>query len=315
MNKQDFDHIVSCLLQAKDKSGLPLAMKNIMASTPSQIFSYDFDPEQGLTDLRSISKVPLCMAVGVAISMGIKVWGEPLSADTYIFPLLDKYSKSIEKKHLSLLKKVKLRHLLSNTSGHEQGFLFRKDIGNRDMNKLLEYISEIPIKHEPGTHFSYSNVGPYLVSAIIQDEIGISLLDLVAETIFSPLNIKHYEWKKYGNYVAGCSGLMLEKQDLHKLGQLLLNNGVWNGGQVVPPTWIELMRSPLVRSPEKYEPHRALPKFSYGFSLWVTEKGNYYCDGTDGQYLIIVPSRQLVISTTGSQPDMKPITECMRTIL
>ena len=315
MERREFEEVVDRLSHTKDKAGNPLAMKNITISDSRQSFSHDFVPDPSFTDIRSVSKVPLCMAVGVAIDQGCQVWGEPLSIETSMFPLLEAYAGALPPEQISALKKVRLRHLLSNTMGHAQGFLFRKDIGNRPMDSLLEYIVETPIVFEPGSHFSYSNVGPYLVSVLVQTQFGVTLSDWVAELIFKPLGILSFTWNKYGDYVAGCTGLLLESQDLHKLGQVLINDGRWNGEQVVPREWVSMMRSPLVRSPEKYEPHRALPKFSYGFSLWVTEAGNYYCDGTDGQYLIVSPGRSIVISTTGNQPDMKPITECMRSIL
>jgi CubicO group peptidase (beta-lactamase class C family) len=315
MERRDFERVVECLSLAKDKTGNLLAMKNITMSDANQTFSHNFMSDPGFTDLRSVSKVPLCMAVGAAIESGYRVWGEPLTSDTCIFPLLEPFAKGLAPQQIAALRKVRLRHLLSNTIGHAQGFLFRKDIGDRKMDSLLEYIVETPIEYEPGSHFSYSNVGPYLVSVLVQSQFGISLSDWVKELIFGPIGIESFIWNKYGDYVAGCTGLLLESGDLHRIGQVLLNDGAWRGKQVVPKEWVNQMRSPIVRSPEKYEPHRALPKFSYGFSLWVTETGNYYCDGTDGQYLIVAPAQGVVISTTGSQADMKPITECMRGVL
>lgn len=317
MDKDIFDRVVENLKNARDKEGKPLAMASLIMSQRGvgDSLRYDFAESIEASDLRSISKVALCMTVGIAISEGTRLWGKLLSLETPIFPILEQYAIGSSPLQRKLLQKITIQHLLTNTMGHEAGFLFRKDIGNRDMNSLLSYIAETPINHEPGTHFSYSNVGPYLVSVLVQEEFGISLEDWVTEKLFLPAGIYHNGWKKYGDYTAGCSGLMMRTEDLHKLGGLLLNEGFVGTNSIVPKEWIRLMRTPFVRSPEKFEPHRALPKESYGLSLWITPTGNYYCDGTDGQYLIIVPSRDMVISTTGSQPDMKPITECMRFLL
>ncbi|MFF1880682.1 hypothetical protein ACFVVC_04350 [Pseudarthrobacter sp. NPDC058196] len=60
-----------------------------------------------------------------------------------------------------------------------------------------------------------------------------------------------------------------------------------------------------------FDGSRVFPRFAYGYAFWVCEDGVYYCDGTDGQYLIVVPASELVIVTTGSHPDMKAITRYM----
>ena len=317
MEKNEFLKIIENLKQARDKSGASLAMKSIIISDGHQTFSHNYVTDAGRTDIRSISKVPLCITVGVAISRGLKIWGEPLTLSTHIFPLLEPYTKGLTKEQIGRLEKVNLEHLMTNTMGHEEGFLFSKDIKDRDLYNLMDYIVNKPIDHIPGTHFFYSNVGPYLISAMLQTELKASLADLAEEFLFRPLNIRTFNWKKYGNYVAGCTGLTISNEDLHKIGQLLINDGIWNGVRVVPTDWVNQMRTPnhFIKPTEtggRYEPHRALPKWSYGYLLWITETGNYYCDGTDGQYLIAIPERKLVITTTGAQSDMKPITECMR---
>lgn len=315
MNRTDFDLLVQRLSEARDRSGNPLRLTNLTVSTEEDRFSFDFGEAQVLTDLRSISKVILSMTIGIAIDRGVRAWGGPLTTETKIYPLLEPCTSSLSRKARSALKDVRLSHLLTNTMGHDEGFLFRKDIGDRDMSTLLRYITEQPITHRPGTHFSYSNVGPYLTSVLIQEAVGVQFDGLANELLLGPLGIPEFEWAKYGNYVAGCSGLSVLPSDLHKLGQVLISDGVWNGSQIVPTEWVRRMRSPLVPSPEKYEPHRTFPKFAYRYGLWVTGSGNYYCDGAAGQYLIVVPTKGLVISTTGHQDDMKPITGCMRPLV
>jgi CubicO group peptidase (beta-lactamase class C family) len=155
MKRQKFDQVVDLLRTAKDNAGHTLAMKNVTISDPGGLFSHNFVSSPGLTDLRSVSKVPLCMAVGIAIDREYRVWGEPFSLDTHIFPLLEPYAKSLPLQQRSLLEQVQLRHLLANTTGHSQGFLFRKDIGDRPMSSLLQYIVDTPVVHAPGTHFSF----------------------------------------------------------------------------------------------------------------------------------------------------------------
>lgn len=312
---EHFEEIVSNLGSAVDKTGARLALKAITISVDGATRQHRFTPSDELTDLRSISKVALCLAVGEGIRRGVRVFGKPLSLDTRIFPVLEPYVAGLESSSKDRLHRVTVAHLLSNTMGHKEGFLFRKDIGTRDMGALLPYIAEKPIEYDPGAHFSYSNVGPFLMSVLVQQELGVSLSAWANSILFEPIGISNFQWKNYGAYTAGCSGLCLGASDLHKIGQLLLADGDWNGISIVPADWIKAMRTAYCLSPDKYEPHRALPKYAYGFGLWITKSGNYYCDGTDGQYLIVIPDKACVISTLGAQADMKPITECFRVLI
>lgn len=310
-----FDRIVTNLERAVDKTGSRLAMKALTISIGGVTKQHHFTTPTELTDLRSISKVALCLAVGEGMRRKVRVFGKPLSEETRIYPILEPFSSNLDISSREKLQRVTVAHLLSNTIGHKEGFLFRKDIGTRDMNSLLSYIVERPIEYDPGSHFSYSNVGPFLMSVLVQKELGLSFSDWATPLLFEPLGVADFKWKNYGDYTAGCSGLCVGADDLHKLGQLLLADGDWAGTSVVPADWIRRMRTAYCLSPEKYEPHRALPKYAYGFGLWITETGNYYCDGTDGQYLIVVPEQACVISTLGAQADMKPITECFRILI
>jgi len=172
-----------------------------------------------------------------------------------------------------------------------------------------------PIKYTPGEYFVYSNAGPYVLSALIQEEVGISLAEWVSQLLFKPIGINEYIWKNYGKYCAASSGLKLSHADLHKIGRLFINNGSISEKQLVPIEWLDMMRNPQVKTPSMYDEARVFPKYAYGFYLWICKDGSYYCDGTDGQYLIVLPKSGTLITTFGHQSDMKPITECFRFLL
>jgi len=199
--------------------------------------------------------------------------------------------------------------------GYDTGLLFSKDIKERDPATLLDYVFNYPIVHEPGEFFVYSNVGPYIISALIQEEVGVNLSEWVRRIIFQPLGVQAFEWKNYGKYCAASSGLKLSHVDFHRVACFLAGDGRVAGQQQVPRQWLELMRYPHVRTPSMYDEARVFPKYAYGFYLWICKDGRYYCDGTDGQYLIVLPTSGTVITTFGHQSDMKPITECLRPLL
>lgn len=315
MNQDLFDQVVTELKTIVDKTGNRLNMDSIMISQGDKVFSHFFTAEGNRNDLRSISKPILCLAIGIALAEGLVLRGERITLDTLIWPYFKDKINLRNERNKGMLQKVKLRHLLNHTMGYDVGLMFSKDIEDRDPSDLLNYIFNTDVIHEPGTKFVYSNVGPYIFSALIGEECGVNLSEWVDKHLFSRIGIADYEWKDYGNYCAACTGLKLKISDLHKIGKLFINNGHYQGTQVIPESWIDSMRKVQISTPTMYDETRVFPKFGYGYYLYICKNGTYYCDGTNGQYLIVLPESEILITTFGHQSDMKPITRCFGPLL
>lgn len=313
--EEAFKETVSLLGSELDKDGNPLRMKSLVVTKGGERFEHFFIEETSKTDLRSVSKVALALTVGAAIDQKVKLGDATLSLTTDVGVLLTESPKLNGLPGINGWAGVTVAHLLSNTIGHDEGFFFRKDIGGRSGDDLLAYVFGKPLAHEPGTHFSYSNVGPFVVSVLFQEFIGKSFGEVAGELVLGRIGATEHLWRKYGEYSAGCSGLELDSAGLHSLAGLVANAGVYAGSQVVSADWCEAMRSIVIETPGMYDAARVFPKFGYGYGLWICENGSYYCDGTNGQYLIVVPDRDLIITTLGDQADMKPITRAMRPLL
>lgn len=315
MNEALFQAVVNKFKTAVDKNGQYLNMDSVIISQGERTFSHYFTSESTMNDLRSLSKPTLCLALGIAMEKGLMLRGEKLGLDTLIWPFFEDkiaLSNAANKKRFS---RVRLRHLLSHTVGYNVGLMFSKDVKKKDPATLLNYIFNTDIAHEPGEHFVYSNVGPYIISALIQEELGINLSSWVSERLFEPLGITNYEWSNYGDYCAASTGLKLAHSDMHKIARIFVNDGRHNSKQIVPDHWVEQMRTPQILTPTMYDEKRVFPKYAYGYYLWICKDGRYYCDGTDGQYFIILPNSGIVITTYGHQSDMKPITQCLTALL
>ncbi len=302
-----FSRCVQLFADAQDKDGRKLEMFAFGADAGGQIANHTFKEEDVATDLRSVSKVVACLTLGQLIVRGFKVEDDPLSLEMRVEPLLRRHMNDSARDQWS---RVRLVDLLNNTIGHTDGFLFRKDLGAVAQQDYLSYVFQVPVPHEPGAHFAYSNVGPFLFSVIVQDWFGKSLHEFSRSLVLEPLGIESH-WRTYADYSAGCTGLVMRNRDLLKLSAMLRDGGQFKGVEIVPRKWIEEMSAPRTRTPHMFDPSRVFPKYAYGLGLWACESGSYYCDGTNGQYLIVVPARGMAISTTGDQPDMKPITRCM----
>lgn len=315
MDDAIFQSVVNEFKSAIDKNGQRLKMDSIIISQGERIFSHYFTSESVMNDLRSLSKPTLCLALGIAMEKGLILRGEKLELETLIWPFFkDKIALS-NTTNEDKLSRVRLKHLLSHTVGYNVGLMFSKDVKERDPYTLLEYIFNTDIAHEPGEHFVYSNVGPYIISALIQEELGVNLSSWVAELLFKPLEIINYEWSNYGDYCAASTGLKLSHSDMHKIARVFVNDGRYSSKQVVPQHWVEQMCTPKILTPVMYDEKRVFPKYAYGYYLWICKDGRYYCDGTDGQYFIVLPNSGIVITTYGHQSDMKPITQCLTGLL
>jgi CubicO group peptidase (beta-lactamase class C family) len=292
-----------------------LRMKSLIVTSPDAHFSYSFGRPQTPTDLRSISKLVVALTLGIAMDSGVELHGERFSLDTKIAPFFAEFTGGLDAQSQKNFGQARVRHLLSNTLGHRDGFLFRKDVQGQDPESLLRYIFSKPIHCVPGTHFSYSNVGWYLLSVMIKDRLGISLSQWVAEQLFTRLGIAEFTWTKYGPYEAAATGLALVSEDAHKLGELLLVDGVYAEVQLVPRAWIDTIRAPVVMATSDYDPSSPLQATAYGYGIWVCGDGTYYCDGSGGQFVIVMPRKRLVISAFTEGGDTLSVSRCLRPIL
>ena len=315
MNKYIFQSVVEKFQNATDKNGDFLDMDSLMISQGDEVYKHKFKGEDSLHNLRSVSKPIIGLTLGIAIENGLKLGGETITLETKIFPFFKDKIEITNYKNILKLEEVSLKHLLTNTIGYADGLLFSNDIADKDPFTFLDYIFNYDITYNPGETFIYSNVGPYIISALIQEELEMNLAEWVSRNLFQKIGIKNFEWKNYGNYCAGATGLKMSHDDLHKIGHILLDKGLYKGQQLVRSDWIEAMTKIQVLTPTMYDDERVFPKYGYGFYIYICKNGNYYIDGTDGQYLIVLRDKGILITTIGHQSDMKPITECFRELL
>lgn len=161
----------------------------------------------------------------------------------------------------------------------------------------LQFIIDLPLTDTPGTVFNYSDGASHLLSAIITQATGKSTLDFAIENLFDPMGITEYEWSTDDRgYHLGAAYLYIKPRDMIKFGNLILNKGKYNDEQIVPESWITEMTTTkiLTDNDVPYGPE-------YGYQIWLgTSYGYryYMAMGWGGQFIIIVPDVQLVVSAT-----------------
>ena len=313
VDRATFGRVVESMVEARSEG---LRMHSLLVRGPQGRLVHDFTPDgPPAVDVRSISKAVVALAVGIAIHDGVRLGGRPLSLDLPVWPFFADHLDRQPAAGRAHLRALRLRHLLTNTVGHDEGFLFRADLQDRDRATLLDHVFTRELVHAPGTHFAYSNVGWYLISAMVTNALGVSLRDWVGGLLLNQLGITDAGWVTYGRYDAGGTGLALSAVDLERIGGLFLDGGRYRGRQVVPEAWIDAMRSPAVPVTRDEDLGAALRPTSYGFGLWVGDGGVHYCDGAGGQLLVVVPRSRTLVVTLAEGGDTATVARCLDDVL
>lgn len=309
MNKEAFNEIV----RAFNESDQDIKINHLLVYEKGSTFKHIFTKDEP-NDIRSISKTVMTLLFG-RLSLLSSLEGQNLSEETYIYPTIKKVVNITNTSNIEKLKKVQVKHLLTHSIGYEDVLLMRDDIKDMDPFKYVEYIVNHPIKHHPGEYYMYSNAGFYLLSVFLQELLGKDLLEVADEVLFSELNIKDYRWERYGAYLAGATRLWFDPEDLLQIGKLLLNNGSYEGKQLLPDDWVTKMTTLFMHTPKVDTPENLFRRYGYGYGIWVLKDSFYFAHGTDGQIMVIVPSEEMIIITLSEEVKMKSIEAIVDNVL
>jgi len=182
---------------------------------------------------------------------------------------------------------ITIRHLLNHTSGLQNVSNAGTEIYPSPNAIKLALAAEL--ESDPGSKFSYNNKAVNLLAGIIKKASGQRMDQFFVSELFNPMGIEQYQWyfDESGNPHA-MAGLRLFAQDLAKFGQLILNDGMWKGKQLVSEEYIETML-------DQAQPYDS----RFGLLWWrlLDDEKNvvaYYGDGYLGQTLLIVPEHNIV---------------------
>lgn len=244
--------------------------------------------------LFSLTKSFTSTAIGLTVSEG------RLSVDDAI---LDLFPEDTPKEVSAHLKAMRVRHLLSMSTGHEQD-VTKQTMSAQDTNLVRAFLS-LPVQREPGTHFVYNSAASHMLSEIIQKLTGQTLLAYLTPRLFEPLGIKPALWEVASDGTStGGWGLSITTDEIARFGQLYLQRGQWNGRQIVPETWIAQATTKQVDNGT--DPNSDWNQ-GYGFQFWRCRHSAYRGDGAFGQYCIVMPECDAVLAMTAGTTDMAGI--------
>ena len=244
-------------------------------------YFYPFAQSRSLHDLASATKSFTSSLIGIAIEKGYIESVEQHVLD--FFPERSVANIDANKEAMTLEDQLTMRpgfecsHSPPDKTAHEV----------MESPDWVQYILDLPMTAEPGSYWVYCSPASHLLSTIIQETSGMSSFEFAQQHLFEPLGISDAIWASDPQgYTRGWSDLILTPHDMAKLGYLYLNDGEWDGQQLLSADWVTAATSPL-GSPV------------YGYQWWLHPSG-YYADGAGGQRIFVFPDLDMVVVTTGN---------------
>jgi len=282
------------MLEAVKEQRIPLHSLLIIRNgyIVSETYFEPYQPET-LHDMWSVTKSVIATLIGIA-----QRDGDIPGQNALIAELLPESAGA--KARGGTKAAITLEHLLTMTSGLgwvENDATFGRLYRSRDW---VGFMLDLPMARKPGTAFSYCSGCSHLLSAIVAERTGENPQALAERELFAPLGIHDFSWEAdpTGLPIGGW-GLRLTPRDMAKLGYLYLNQGNWDGRQILPAAWVT--DATTTHTPTDGE-------LGYGYQWWTYPRwGAYAALGRDGQTIWVAPDDNLIVVSTAATAGHDPI--------
>lgn len=246
--------------------------------------------------LFSLSKSFTSTGIGLAVAEG------RLTVDDPVLSFFPNEAPAAPGEHLAAMR---VRHLLSMSTGHDEdttGALRAAADGDWARAFLAQ-----PVAHPPGTHFVYNSGATYMLSAIVQRVTGTTLLDYLRPRLLDPLEIADATWETCPRGVnTGGWGLSITTADIARFGQLSLQQGVWEGRQLLPAGWVAEATAAQIDNSNHPSGNPDWMQ-GYGYQFWRCRHDAYRGDGAFGQFCVIMPAQEAVLVMTSGLTNMQAV--------
>ncbi|MCD4732270.1 MAG: beta-lactamase family protein [Bacteroidales bacterium] len=239
----------------------------------------------------STSKAIVSALVGIAIDEGY-IYSTSQSITFFLKELENKPG----------FDKITIEDLLNMRSGFRFGEGYENpfgDIAKYYYGKNLEkYITNLKIVEEPDKQYNYMGVNTLLLSLIVERATNTRLNKYTEAKLWKPLGMEYdASWSvdsKKNQTIKSFCCLNARVRDFAKFGRLYLNNGNWNGEQIVPEKWVKKSTSIINDS-------RDSQGYPYTYQWRVLENGSFFAKGILGQYIFVYPEKNLIFVRIGKK--------------
>jgi len=191
----------------------------------------------------------------------------------------------------SIKRKITVKHLLTMSSG------ISDNTGYMSEAYPLQFILDKDLLYPSGTWWNYTSAGTHVLSYLFTAATEKSASNFALNNLFSQIGVSDYLWIEDAYGISnGGFGLRLHLVDMAKFGQLFLQSGQSLGKEVISSTWVK-------KSFDMTIPFNEEKSSGYGYLWWMrllNGEKMIYAAGYGGQYIMVVPTRALVVAITSS---------------
>ena len=252
--------------------------------------------DDGSHYLASATKSIVATVLGIAIEQGLFE-----SKDDLLYDHFSEYYDSFEN-----WDQIKATITLDDLLTMRAGYKCRDGDGETMwtiQQDMIKYILDRPMDYEPGTRFQYCSGNTNVIGDIIGLKSGLGFEEFLFRYLLEPMGIDrpkyiHHEPSGKPNL---STGIFMQPRDMAKFGQLYLQNGKWNGVQLVPQEWLEFSTTPVynIGDSRYYAHHWWVKDFRVNETLFKLP----YAEGNGGQVIYPYKDLNLVIVMTGGNYD------------
>ncbi len=234
----------------------------------------------------SQSKSVTSIAVGMLMEDGVI---------TPATTVADIFGKKIPALYKSKFKEMTLLHLLSMSSGA----IFNELMCITTDNWIKGFFTT-GSSFAPGEKFNYNSLNTYMLSAAVSVLTGKSMADFLDERLFKPLGITEYFWEKCPKGAnRGGWGLFIKTSDLVKIGQMLLQNGEWEGKHILSEKYIRAATEKRIDVP------KGAGDYDYGLQIWTArDYDGFLFNGMLGQNMFCFRESGIIVAVNSGNTDI-----------
>lgn len=286
--------ILADMIESIQENGYNIHSTTIIRNGYLVTDAYFYPFSQGRKHIiHSCTKSITSALIGIAIAKGF--------IESVDQPMLDFFPEKTMANLNPAKESITLKDLLTMSSGLNcrDSYLYDWQGLNemRASQDWVQHMLDLPMADQPGTRFEYCNGGSYLLSAIVQQVTGMTSLEFARQNLFDPLGITEVDWPASPQGInIGWGDMNLTPHDMAKFGYLYLNQGNWDGQQILTADFIEESTSAQISADTLSD--------SYGYQWWFDDNGYYMALGYAGQFIFVVPEHNMVVVfTSGLAPE------------
>lgn len=236
-------------------------------------------------EIYSVTKSVTAILTGIALYNG-----DLTSLDLLVADLIPEYMAAADPQ----LQTMTVEHLLLMASGLRSGWNLEGSPINSYRGDLHERALALGYANDPGEVAFYNTLATSLLTGVLEAAVGQDLESYAETELFEPLDMEWEWYRDDTDRVTTAAGLRLRTRDMTKLGQLVLNEGVWEGERLLSAEYLATATTPINQIS-----HWLGGEQGYGYLWWIPDshvEQQLLAFGFAGQIIYILPKHNLVVA-------------------